>query len=46
LPAIEKQLTAISLHGSFLALPYIDTNDGQTVVCYRSYFPAGMAATY
>jgi hypothetical protein len=44
--AIKKPLSAISLRGSFLALPYIDGNDGQTVLCYRSYFPAGMAAVY
>jgi len=34
------------LRASFLALPFIDTNDGQSVVCYRSYFPAGTAAVY
>ena len=43
---IAKPLSAISLHASFLALPYTDANDGQTVLCYRSYFPASMAATY
>jgi hypothetical protein len=43
---IEKPMSAISLRASFLALPYIDTNDGQTVLCYRSYFPAAMAAAY
>jgi hypothetical protein len=44
--AIEKPLSAISLQASFLALPYTDTNDGQSVLCYRSYFPAAMAAAY
>jgi hypothetical protein len=44
--AIAKPLSAISLRASFLALPYTDTNDGQSVLCFRSYFPAGMAATY
>ena len=44
--AIEKPVAAISLRASFLALPYTDTNDGQSVLCYRSYFPAGMAAAY
>ena len=44
--AIQKPLSAISLRASFLALPYIDGNDGQSVLCYRSYFPAGMAAVY
>lgn len=43
---IEKPLSAISLRASFLALPYTDTNDGQSVVCFRSYFPASMAAAY
>jgi hypothetical protein len=46
LAAIEKPLSAVSLRASFLALPFTDTNDGQTVLCYRSYFPAGMAAAY
>lgn len=46
LAAIEKPLSAIALRASFLALPYTDPNDGQTVLCYRSYFPAGMAAVY
>lgn len=43
---IQKPLSAISLRGSFLALPHTDINDGQTVLCYRSYFPGGMAAVY
>jgi hypothetical protein len=43
---ISKPLSAVTLHASFLALPFTDTNDGQTVLCYRSYFPAGMAAVY
>ncbi|HXJ90771.1 MAG TPA: hypothetical protein VMS18_28435 [Candidatus Binatia bacterium] len=43
---IEKHLAMISLRASFLALPYTDANDGQPVLCYRSYFPAGMAALY
>lgn len=43
--AIES-CAAVSLHASFLALPFTDTNDGQSVLCYRSYFPAAMAATY
>jgi hypothetical protein len=44
--AIEKPLSAIALQASFLALPYTDANDGQSVLCFRSYFPAGMAAAY
>jgi hypothetical protein len=43
---IVKPLTSVGLHASFLALPYTDTNDGQIVLCYRSYFPAAMAAVY
>jgi hypothetical protein len=43
---IEASLTSVSLHASFIALPYTDTNDGQTVLCYRSYFPTAMAAVY
>lgn len=44
--AVAKPLASLALHASFLALPFTDTNDGQTVLCYRSYFPAGMAAVY
>jgi len=44
--AIARPLTALSLHAAFLALPFTDTNDGQSVLCYRSYFPAAMAAVY
>ena len=43
---IARPLTSVELHASFIALPYTDTNDGQTVLCYRSYFPATMAAVY
>jgi hypothetical protein len=39
-------LMSVALHASFIALPYTDMNDGQMVLCYRSYFPAGMAAIY
>lgn len=46
LTVIAKPLSGIALRASFLALPYTDTNDGQSVLCFRSYFPAGMAATY
>jgi len=44
--AIGKAVSAMALPASFVALPYTDPNDGQTVVCYRSYFPAGMAGVY
>jgi hypothetical protein len=43
---IDPPLSVVSLHASFIALPYTDTNDGQTVLCYRSYFPAEQAAVY
>jgi len=43
---IAKPLTSVGLHASFVALPFTDTNDGQTVLCYRSYFPAAIAAVY
>ena len=35
-----------SLHASFLALPHTDLNDGEQVLCYRSFFPASCAALY
>jgi hypothetical protein len=43
---LAAPLAAVALHASFLALPFTDTNDGQIVLCYRSYFPAPMAAVY
>jgi hypothetical protein len=43
---IAGPLMSVGLHASFIALPFTDTNDGQTVLCYRSYFPAAMAAVY
>ncbi|MGB2606344.1 MAG: hypothetical protein WBC78_22245 [Candidatus Sulfotelmatobacter sp.] len=43
---IARPLGSLGLHASFIALPFVDTNDGQTVLCYRSYFPAAMAAVY
>jgi hypothetical protein len=46
LKPIEKPLNSISLRASFAALPYTDVNDGQAVLCFRSYFPAAMAAVY
>ncbi len=39
-------ITSVSLHASFIALPFADTLDGQMVSCYRSYFPSAMAAVY
>ena len=43
---IARPIASVSLHASFIALPFVDTNDGQTVLCYRSYFPAAMASVY
>jgi hypothetical protein len=43
---ITKPVFAMALRASFLALASTDTNDGSAVVCYRSYFPAGMAPVY
>jgi hypothetical protein len=43
---IAKPIVALALHAAFQAMPHIDENDGQTAVCYRSYFPAVMAAVY
>jgi len=35
-----------TLHASLRALPTTDVNDSETVLCYRSYFPASCAAVY
>jgi len=43
---IAKPVSAMALRASFLALANTDANDGATVVCYRSYFPARMAPVY
>jgi hypothetical protein len=43
---IAKPIVALALHAAFLAMPHVDENDGQSVLCYRSYFPALMAAVY
>jgi len=43
---IAKPIVALALHAVFLAMPHVDENDGQSVLCYRSYFPAAMAAVY
>jgi hypothetical protein len=39
-------LSGYALHASFVALPYQDSSDGETALCYRSYFPASAAAVY
>jgi hypothetical protein len=43
---VIKPIAAIALRAAFVAMPYIDENDAQVVLCYRSYFPAGLAAVY
>jgi hypothetical protein len=43
---MAKPIAALALRAAFMAMPHVDENDGQTVVCYRSYFPARMAAVY
>jgi hypothetical protein len=43
---VAGPITSLALRASFLALPHTDPNDGQTVLCYRSYFPAAMAGVY
>jgi len=43
---ILAPLEASALHATFTAMAYTDTNDGEPVACYRSYFPAGSAAMY
>ena len=37
---VEASLFSGMLHAKLRALPSIDPNDGETVLCYRSYFPA------
>jgi len=43
---VAKPLAVLGLRASFVALPYVDSNDGATVLCYRSYFPGAMAGVY
>jgi hypothetical protein len=43
---IQKPIGELALQASFAALPTLDSNDGATVLCYRSYFPANGAAVY
>jgi hypothetical protein len=33
-------LERLRLAGAFRALPVRDANDGESIVCYRSYLPA------
>jgi hypothetical protein len=38
--ALAAPLERIRLTGAFRALPVKDANDGETVLCFRSYLPA------
>jgi hypothetical protein len=44
--ALHEAISTIGLHAAFIALASIDPNDGETVLCYRSYFPAPLAGLY
>lgn len=46
LATIQKPIGGLALRASFTALPTLDGNDGATVLCYRSYFPASGAEVY
>ena len=37
---VESPLFSNMLHAKLRAMPSVDPNDGETVLCYRSYFPA------
>ncbi|HET8668244.1 MAG TPA: hypothetical protein VFM10_09720 [Terriglobales bacterium] len=43
---IASPLRSITLHANLLALPFADPNDGEPVLCWRTYFPASTAAVY
>jgi hypothetical protein len=43
---IAKPIASLALRASFVAMPHKDENDGEIVLCYRSYFPAPAAAVY
>jgi hypothetical protein len=40
----KSSLEQMRLAGSFRALPVVDANDGENVVCFRSYLPAVLRA--
>ena len=40
----KSPLEQMRLSGSFRALPVVDANDGESVLCFRSYLPAVMRA--
>jgi hypothetical protein len=43
---IEAPLFNTMLHAKLRALPSVDPHDGETVLCYRSYFPARTAMVF
>ena len=43
---VTEPLKGYALHASLIALPWADSADGQTIVCYRSYAPSATAALY
>lgn len=44
--AVAEPFTAWSLRAKFRALPTTDANDGEEVLCYRTWIPAANAALY
>ena len=40
---VEAPLFSAMLHAKLRAMPSVDPNDGETVLCYRSYIPAKTA---
>lgn len=44
LTAVAAPLEKVRLAAAFRALPIKDANDGETVLCFRSYLPAAMRA--
>src|SRR6202012_3428489 len=40
--ALAGPLERVKLAGAFRALPVKDANDGETVLCFRSYLPGAM----
>ena len=37
---VAPPLRGLALHAAFTAFPHLDENDGEQVLCYRSFFPA------
>jgi hypothetical protein len=43
---VATPLEAILLHASFVALPQVDEQSGEPVLCYRTWVPAARSAVY